>query len=633
MPSLPIPYMAEGTREGDRGLLLALVVAHAAVWAAMPKPLMEALVLWPPAPRWYAPVTSLFVHYAGVHLALTMWALWLFGGVVSGAAGRWFLPLYAACGVAGSLTHLAAAGGAPVPAAGADGAVAGLAAAALVLDPRARFHTLSSVRLPGPDAHLSFSVSTVLFAPLYLAALAAFSAGVLPSYWPVVGGGLFGLLAGAALRGLDSGAPAAAQTLSGGAGLNPAAALAAPSARAAVEEHIRAGRETEAVQGFVAALRRDPGFELSEHAQLWAADKLARAGHPHLARAALERFLARHGDGESAAHAHLLSGFVHQSCLGDLEGAVAAYRRASMHPKASSAARADADARLTQADALLKRTFAAAPKEGETYAVLMEGSVPPTQEHAALVAAAAGDAVENVAARLAKAPGFLLRWMGAREAGELAGRLEAAGLPVVVMAESALPRLEAPAAVAAPVAAGAGVLLREAGGAETVVAWSDCLLIAAGGVGMPKSSPKQAGLFEVGDVLAFGATRFGRRRGRWRPALSGPESLYVDDGSAPRLYEEGTVQVPILELVSHGGARRWRWTPCPELVVDAAAVQTFFDALQALVTAAPSIPVERGALAAFDRKIPEACLHPDAAAWDLYLSWQAALASLKRPAP
>ncbi|TPW20186.1 MAG: hypothetical protein FD126_1935, partial [Elusimicrobia bacterium] len=166
-------------------------------------------------------------------------------------------------------------------------------------------------------------------------------------------------------------------------------------------------------------------------------------------------------------------------------------------------------------------------------------------------------------------------------------------------------------------------------------AWSDCLLIAAGGVGMPKSTEKARGLFELGDIVMRGTTgRYGRR-GRhgtsWRAPLTYQESLYVQ-GSEPRVeYEAGVVHVPIIELVTHGGERRWRYTPCPDLLVDAAAVQAFFDVLQALVTAAPGIPVERGALAAFDRRIPEDCLHEDVAAWDGYLLWQAQLARLKQP--
>lgn len=639
VPGLPIPYMAEGTRDGDSALLGALVVAHAAIWLAMPKALMTALVLWPPQPKWYAPVTALFVHWAGSHLALTMWALWLFGGVVSGAVGRWFLPLYLSCGVAGSLTHLFFSAGAPVLAGGADGAVAGLAAASLVLDPRARFHTLTSVRLPGPDAHMSFSLSAALFAPVYLLALGAFAAALLPSFWPVVGGAVFGLLAGFALKFMDSGAPAAAQTLSGGSGANPVRAAASVSKRAAIEAAVREGRESDALQGFVDALRRDPAFELSANAQLWAADKLARAGHPHMAHAALERFIARHEADPLAAHAYLLRGFVQQSYLADLDAAVGSYKRASLHPAAPAAVRADADTRLSQADALLKRTFSEAPKEDETYAVLMEGADEPTPEQAALVAEAAGDTPENVAARLEKAPGFVLRWMKPREAGALAERLEAADFPVVVVPESSLPRLAPARAMGPPMAGSAGIHLREAGGGEVLAPWSDCLLIAAGGVGMPKSTPKQHGLFELGDIVAWGGggLRYGRRRGRYgrayRPfaALTTQESMYVDNGPPAVEYEASVVQVPLLELLTHGGTRRWRYTPCPDLLVDAAAVQSFFDVLQALVTAAPSIPVERGALAAFDRRIPEACLHPSVEAWDSYLTWQAQLAALKQP--
>ena len=619
---IPIPYMAEGTREGDKALLGALMTAHAAVFMAMPPALKSALALWPEARTWYAPVTSLFVHLDGIHLVLTMWPFWLFGGIVSGAVGAWFLPLYLACGVAGSLTHLFMAAGTSVPALGADGAVGGLLAAAMVLDPRARlqcFSTVSSSR--HTSAAVTYSVSALLFGLLYLPALAVFALASTPSLWSVVGGGAFGLAAALLLKFTASGAPAAVQTLSGGAGVDPLKAAAAFGARGAIEEAIRGSREGEALQGFIDALRRDPSFELSPNAQLWAADKLARAGHPHMARAALERFIARHEAEPLAAHAYLLSGFVHQNYLGDMEQAVAGYRRASLHPGATSALRADADKRLTQADALLKRTFTEAPKEGETYAVLMEGAGEPTEEQAKLVAEAAGDKAENVLARLAKAPGNVLRWVGPREAGELAEKLEAAGLPVVVVPESGMPRLGAPTPVGAPEAGGAGIRLYQAGGAFVTAAWSDCVLIAAGGVGMPKSTEKARGLFELGDIVMRG--RYGRR-GRLR-------GNYVQS-AVPRVeYEAGVVHVPIIELVTHGGERRWRYTPCPDLKVDGVAVQAFFDALQALVTAAPGIPVERGALAAFDRKIPEDCLHDDVAAWDAYLLWQTQLALLKQP--
>ena len=213
--------------------------------------------------------------------------------------------------------------------------------------------------------------------------------------------------------------------------------------------------------------------------------------------------------------------------------------------------------------------------------------------------------------------------------GELVGgpelgvgrELEAAGLPVVVVPESSMPRLGAPTPVGAPEAGGAGIRLHQAGGAFVTAAWSDCVLIAAGGVGMPKSTEKARGLFELGDIVMRG--RYGRR-GRFRGS-------YVQS-SEPRVeYEAGVVHVPVIELVTHRGERRWRYTPCPDLNVDGAAVQAFFDALQALITAAPGIPVERGALAAFDRKIPEDCLHDDVAAWDAYLLWQSQLALLKQP--
>lgn len=619
---IPIPYMAEGTREGDKPLLGALMLAHAAVFMAMPPALKSALALWPTSAKWYAPVTSLFVQYNGAHLAMTLWPFWLFGGIVSGAAGFWFFPLYLACGVAGALAHLGAAAslGATAPAVGAQGAVAGLVAAAVVLDPRARLQCLSTVSTGyRSSAGVSFSVSALLFAVIYIPVLALFASGGGPSAWSVLGGGAFGLVAAVFLK----------FTAASGAVPAPAAVLAAVSSRAAIEDAIRGNREGEALQGFIDALRRDPGFELSANAQLWAADKLARAGHPHMARTALKRFIARHEADPLAAHAYLLSGFVHQSYLGDLESAVAAYKRAALHPAAPAAVRADADKRLSAADALLKRTFVEAPREGETYAVVMEGVIDPNEEHAKIIAAAAGDKPENVDARLAKAPGFILRWMGAREAGELAETLEAAELPVVVVAESTVPRLAVPKAVGAPEAGGAGLRLKAAGGEELTVPWSDCLLIAAGGVGMPKSTEKQRGLFDITDIVVAG--RYGR--GRYGRTYRGSDSIYVNQGGPRAEYEAGVVHVPLIDIVTHGGTRRWRYTPCPDLTVDGAAVQAFFDVLQALVTGAPSIPTERGALAAFDRKIPEDCLHSGVEAWDGYLTWQTQLALLKQPRP
>lgn len=624
--------MAEGTREGDKTLLGALMLAHAAVFMAMPPALKGALALWPAAAKWYAPVTSLFVQYNGAHLAMTLWPFWLFGGIVSGAVGFWFFPLYLACGVAGALAHLAAASslGATAPALGAQGAVTGLVAAAVVLDPRARlqcFSTVSTGRYS--SAGVTFSVSALLFAVIYVPVLVVFASGGGASAWSVAGGGAFGLVAALILKFTASGAPVAVQTLSGGAGLDPGKAIAAVGNRAEIEDAIRGNREGEALQGFIDALRRDPGFELAANAQLWAADKLARAGHPHMARAALKRFIARHEADPLAAHAYLLSGFIHQSYLGDLESAVAAYKRASLHPAASSAVRADADKRLSAADALLKRTFVEAPKEGETYAVVMEGVIDPSEEHAKIIAAAAGDKAENVDARLAKAPGFILRWLGPREAGELAEKLEAADLPVVVVAESTVPRLATPKAVGAPEAGGSGLRLKATGGEELTVPWSDCLLIAAGGVGMPKSTEKQRGLFDIADIVVTG--RYARSRRYGRPRYSGSDSIYVNHGEPRVEYEAGVVHVPLIEIVTHGGTRRWRYTPCPDLAVDGAAVQAFFDVLQALVTAAPSIPVERGALAAFDRKIPDDCMHSGIEAWDGYLTWQTQLAALKQP--
>lgn len=92
--------------------------------------------------------SSMFLHVGVVHLLGIMWFLWVFGDAVEDAFGRWlFLALYLVSGVCAQIVFVAIAHGSSAPAVGADGAVAGVIAASIVLWPRARLKTPGIVLL------------------------------------------------------------------------------------------------------------------------------------------------------------------------------------------------------------------------------------------------------------------------------------------------------------------------------------------------------------------------------------------------------------------------------------------------------------------------------------------------------
>ncbi|MBI5595610.1 MAG: rhomboid family intramembrane serine protease [Elusimicrobia bacterium] len=626
---LPIPYMDDNPLEGDKAPVLALMIANACAAVFWKPEWYAALGFVPAAPHWWTFLTAQFLHIGGLHLCAAMWLLWLFGDNVSKYLGWRFWPLYFLCGAAGFGAHWALNPGSAVPVVGSGGGVAGVAAAYVVFFPKARLRCLFLAR----RSRGTFSISALFFGLIVLAASVLFMAGT-PDWglaWSAQAGGLVAGLAAAAALLRPAGTGGTAVALSGGAGVRPLAGVATVGAGAAIEAAIREGRDSDALDAFAAALRRNPAFELSAPAQLWAADRLARAGHPHMARSALERFLARHPQDPNLPHALSLLGFVHQNFLGDLDSALAAWRRALSHPAASGALLKDLDARIKPAEARLKRTFTEAPREDLTYAVVMEGGAPPSQDQARIIAESSGDTPEHVVERLKKVPGFVLRWVSVREAWDLSEKLEAAGFPVVVVAEPSLLKLAPPEASGPPEASSNGLRLRLSGGLEAMLPWDDCLFIAAGAVGFPKSSEKQRGLFELSDLDAvFLGPRFRRRRRGWGLGSMAFEKRYGSLGHAPeREYETSLVHLPVLELLRRDGGR-YRWTPSEDLQVDEGRLQVYFDALQELLTAAPGIPVERGALAAFERAFPEGSVFPSVAEWDAHLFWQAQLAALKR---
>lgn len=90
-------------------------------------------------------LSALFVHASVAALALTLLGLWLFAPRVETALGwRRFLLCFCTCGVCGGLAQALATPAAVAPIGGAEGAVAGLLGAQLLLAPRGRL-----VLLPG----------------------------------------------------------------------------------------------------------------------------------------------------------------------------------------------------------------------------------------------------------------------------------------------------------------------------------------------------------------------------------------------------------------------------------------------------------------------------------------------------
>lgn len=87
--------------------------------------------------------TSMFLHGGWMHLGGNMLYLYIFGDNVEDELGhRRFLLFYLACGLLGSLAHVAADPTSAVPTIGASGAISGVLGAYLMMHPTARITTL-----------------------------------------------------------------------------------------------------------------------------------------------------------------------------------------------------------------------------------------------------------------------------------------------------------------------------------------------------------------------------------------------------------------------------------------------------------------------------------------------------------
>lgn len=111
--------------------------------------------------EWYRLLTAAFLHIDLLHLALNMFALWIFGSQLEPILGRSrFLTLYLLCGLAGS-----AASYAFLPtghsALGASGAIFGLVGATLVILRRLRYDISTTVTFLGLSLLIGFMLPSI----------------------------------------------------------------------------------------------------------------------------------------------------------------------------------------------------------------------------------------------------------------------------------------------------------------------------------------------------------------------------------------------------------------------------------------------------------------------------------------
>jgi membrane associated rhomboid family serine protease len=108
-------------------------------WGVVPHALVGSLVASQVHPGLLVtPLTSMFLHVHGLHLATNMLYLAVFGAPVEQLLGRGrFLLFYTACGLLAAGVQVVTSPTSVNPAVGASGAIAGLIAASLVLRPSA----------------------------------------------------------------------------------------------------------------------------------------------------------------------------------------------------------------------------------------------------------------------------------------------------------------------------------------------------------------------------------------------------------------------------------------------------------------------------------------------------------------
>lgn len=178
---------------------MALIVANVLVFLAMPRESAAAEAFaraWGVVPADVTAtslVTSLFLHVGPWHVLGNVLCLWIFGDNVEDRMGHGrYLLFYALCGAAAGLVHALTDAGSHVPMVGANGAVAGVLGAYLVLFPHSRVLTWAVFAF--------VEVPSALLASLWVTFHVLASLGALAIAGPRDAGGatLLGLLGGLA---------------------------------------------------------------------------------------------------------------------------------------------------------------------------------------------------------------------------------------------------------------------------------------------------------------------------------------------------------------------------------------------------------------------------------------------------
>jgi membrane associated rhomboid family serine protease len=164
------------------GLIIANVVVFIAQQTSAGQVLLAWFALWPWGPAqpfmtnhgvmmigfhvWQL-VTYAFLHGGFWHIAINMFVLWMFGGIIETAFGRnRFLFYYFVCAITAALTHLLVAyfvTGGFYPTIGASGAIFGVLLAFGMLYPHQRIYLYFLIPMPAWAFVIGFGVLELVF--------------------------------------------------------------------------------------------------------------------------------------------------------------------------------------------------------------------------------------------------------------------------------------------------------------------------------------------------------------------------------------------------------------------------------------------------------------------------------------
>lgn len=460
-------------------ILANTIIALYLVFTEQFESALEQYAFYAHSPRLFAIFTSSFLHADACHLVGNMWFLWIFGDNVEDRLGRvLFLLFYLACAFAGAGVHTLVVSGeeATRGAVGASGAISGVLAAYLILYPWGKinffywvfyFYT-GVVQIPA-----LFVIGFWFTEQLILALVTCGEADVQIAYWAHLGGFGLGLVTIAALRLsgvvrmpkdiLLEGNPGFRRALEA---KEPRRAL--PSEPAPLKDRLREGvrvRTTTVAQDRVRkgrqlllrALEENqpekvvhyyslfeqafPTLPLPEAEQWKAAQLLDSAHHDTLALEAYRKLvdhyrLSKHWPAACLRTAQLYH--LHHNYRRAREYLEALLRQAPASPEAGAARR-----EKEQLEATLSATEVLAPEAiastNETYLILRQTfeKMDPARV-GDLVAEVTGELRLDTRARAARGQGVLAEGLELCQARNLAQRLQADGVPVLIVGEKQL---------------------------------------------------------------------------------------------------------------------------------------------------------------------------------------------------